>query len=308
MTRLPGFSLHLAGIVLAVLLSGCAAPVASLPDCQAGEVICVGFVTDVGGLQDYGLNEQTWKTLQDARADGIVIDVIESVEVRDYRKNIAYFANLDYDLIITSGYDLAKITLVMADEYPNLSFLMLGQAPPEEEAPPNLAGVIFPEEQAGFLAGSFAASFSETGIVGAVFAHPEIPSVAAYARGFEAGAQGAQVEMVYHEDEDFASSLDAPTWGADQAFFLEQAGADVLFAYGGQTAISALEQTRGRVIGVEVDLARRFPYFQHQVIASIVFDLSVLKEIVPEGQVSQPLYEAGYQVIWGDIPTPEVGE
>jgi basic membrane protein A len=302
------FSLLLAGFVLAVFLAGCAPPVSALPDCQSVEVICVGFVTDIGGLQDYGLNEQAWKTLQDARADGIVIDVIESVEVRDYRKNIAYFANLNYDLVITAGYDLAEITLAMAEEYPDLSFLMLGQAPPEEDAPLNLAGVVFPEEQAGFLAGSLAASFSKTDKVAAVFAHPEIPSVAAYARGFEAGAQGVQVDVVFHADEDFASSLNDPIWGADQAFFLEQAGADVLFAYGGKTAISAMEQARGRVIGVEVDLARRFPYFRNQVIASVVFDLSVLKEIVPDGQVSQPLYEAGYQVIWGNIPTPEVGE
>jgi len=293
-------------IAFILALAGGCAPVPALPDCQSVEVICVGLVTDVNGLTDYGLNEQAWLVLQEAREEGVVVDVIESVEVRDYRKNLAYFAGLGYDLVLASGLELSQVAQTLATEYPQVTFVMLGQAPPENDSPPNLAGIVFPQEQAGFWAGVLAAHFSETRIVGAIFAHPEIPSVAAYSQGFASGAADVEIRMVFHDDDDFATSLNNPIWGADQAAILEQAGADVLFAYGGRTAISALEQAKGRVIGVELDWARRYPYFQNQVIASIVFDLSILKEIALAGQVEKPLYEAEYRVVWGDTPVPEL--
>lgn len=289
-----------------LILAGGCAPIPARPDCQSVDVICVGLVTDVNGLSDYGLNEQAWQVLQDAREEGLVVDVIESVEVRDYRKNLTYFAGLSYDFVVASGYELSQVAQPLAAEYPQVTFLMLDQAPPETDSPPNLAGVVFPREQAGFWAGVLAAHFSETRIVGAIFAHPEIPSVAAYSQGFASGAADVEIQMVFHEDDDFATSLNNPIWGADQAAILERAGADVLFAYGGKTAVSALEQAKGRVIGVEVDWARRYPYFQNQVIASIIFDLSILKEIVLSGQAEKPLYEASYRVVWGDTPVPEL--
>ena len=276
------------------------------PECRSPDVICVGLVTDTNGLQDYGLNEQAWQVLEQLRQDDIVVDVIESIDMRDYDKNVAYFGDQGYDLVFTSGYGLVETTRTMAEKYPNVSFVMLGQAPDEKDSPPNLAGVIFPEEQAGFWAGALAAHFSEMRIVGGVFANFEIPSVGAYARGFESGAQGVDVQVISYEYGSFEASLGDPEWGARQAEFLEDLGADVLFAYGGSTGTSALEQARGRVIGVEVDFARRFPSMQNRLIASIVFDLSILKEIVYAGKVSQPTYEATYQVIWGNTPAPEV--
>jgi hypothetical protein len=116
------------------------------------------------------------------------------------------------------------------------------------------------------------------------------------------------VQITSYKDGRFAASLSDPEWGARQAESLEDRGADVLFAYGGSTGISALEQARGRVIGVEVDFARRFPSMQNRLIASIVFDFSILKEIVLSGKANRSVYEAQYQVVWGNTPVPEVLE
>jgi basic membrane protein A and related proteins len=295
---------------LLILLFFLIAPAGCLPvppECRSDEVICVGFVTDFNGLRDYGLNEQTWQVLQELREDGFVVDVIESIDAFDYVKNVAYFADHGYDLVFTSGYSLAETTHAMAEKYPQTSFVMLGQ-PPEEDVPPNLAGVLFPEAQAGFWAGGLAAHFSEAGIVGAVFANPAIPSVEAYGRGFKAGARGADAQMVYYEHGRFAASLSDNEWGARQADILDERGADVLFAYGGSTGLSALEQFRGRVIGVEVDFGRRYPSMQNRLIASIVFDLSILNEIVRAGRVSQPVYQGAYRVVWGAESALEVLE
>jgi basic membrane lipoprotein Med (substrate-binding protein (PBP1-ABC) superfamily) len=168
--------------------------------------------------------------------------------------------------------------------------------------------LLFPEGQAGFWAGALAAHFSEAGIVGAVFANPAIPSVGAYGRGFQAGAREVDAHLVYYQHGRFAASLSDREWGARQADLLDERGADVLFAYGGGTGISALEQFRGRVIGVEVDFGRRYPSMQNRLIASIIFDLSILTQIVQAGQVSQPVYQGAYQVVWGNQHAPEVLE
>jgi basic membrane protein A and related proteins len=296
-----------AGIALAALLTlltACAAPPA--PECRNPDILCAGLVTDVGGLNDASLNEQVWQILQEARTENVIVAAIASVDARDYAKNIAYFGERNYDLILTSGRAPAQEAILLAGKYPHSDFVLIGQAPPADPSLPNVAGILFPEEQAGQWAGALATHLSQTGRVGAVFAHPEIPSVAAYARGFAAGAGEARVDMVFYEDGSFSSSLSDPAWGAEKARWLNKRGADVLFAFGGSTGISALEHATGRVVAVEIDVARRFPYFQSNPFASIIFDVSVLKEILRAGEITQPVYWGGYEVIWHDAPAPQV--
>ena len=296
-------------LMLSFLLIAPAGCLTVPPDCHSEEVICLGFVTDQNGLRDYGLNEQAWQTLQALREQGFVVDVIESIDAFDYAKNVAYFADHGYDLVFTSGYTLTETTHTMAEKYPQTSFVMLGQ-PPSEDAPPNLAGVLFPEAQAGFLAGAAAAILSESGKIAAIFANPELPSVKAYAGGFQGGAGLKEVEVfvVAHEDARFADSLNDREWGVRQADTLDERGADVLFAYGGGTGLSALEQFRGRVIGAEVDFGRRYPSMQKRLIASIFFDLSIINEIAQAGGVTQSIYEGTYQILWGEAIDPTLLE
>jgi|GEM_PF-1130712 len=292
--------------ILLLALAGCSA---APPDCHSPDVLCIGFVTGSGGLKDYGLNEQAWQSLAQLRDEGIVVDVIDSVDSLDYEKNIVFFVEHGYDMVFTGGFSLAETTLSMARKHPQVAFVMIGQPPPESVSPPNLAGVVFPEGQAGFWAGALAAHFSETRIVGAVFANQAIPTVAAYARGFEAGAQDVDAQVVFYTEGRFADSLNDREWGFEQADNLyNDRRADVLFAYGGATGLAALEQFQGRVIGVEMDFARRYPSMRERLVASIIFDFSIIQEIARAGRVSQEVYQGEYRVLWGDTPAPEVLE
>ncbi len=191
MNSLWRFCSALVVLVLLVAAPGCAPVAPPPPDCRSEQVTCVGLVTDLNGVQDFGLNEQIWQMLVELRSEGIVSNRIESVDQHDYRKNLAFFCDQGYDFVVLSGYELAEIALEMYEAYPNVNFILVGQPPPEEDFPANVAWVIFPEEKAGRWAGALAAHFSESRLVGAIFAHPEIPAVQAYARGFEAGVQAA---------------------------------------------------------------------------------------------------------------------
>ncbi len=292
--------------ILLLALAGCSP---TPPDCRSADAFCIGFVTSSSGLKDYGINEQAWQALAQLREEGMVVDVIESVDALDYDKNIAFFAEYGYDMVFTAGYLSMEDALSIARKHPETTFVMIGQSPPKEDSPPNLAGVVFPEKKAGFLAGALAAHFSETRIVGAVFANQAIPSVAAYARGFEVGAQEVDAQVIFYEKGKFSDSLNDREWGASQSDSLySDRKADILFAYGGATGLAALEQFPGRVIGVEIDFARRYPLARERLVASIVFDFSILQEIARAGQISQPIYEGEYRVLWGDTPAPEVLE
>src|SRR5690606_34842195 len=140
----------------------------SSSDCFREEVFCAALVTDTQGLDDHGINQDAWLGLEAAKANNLAnqADFIESVDARDYMKNISYFAERGYDVIFTSGVALEDETHQSADLYPDSVFVGLNQT--FEESLPNLVSVTFPEDQMGFAAGLLAARISKTGIIGAV--------------------------------------------------------------------------------------------------------------------------------------------
>jgi basic membrane protein A len=217
----------------------------SSSDCFHEDVICTALVTDTQGIEDHGINQNTWDGLETAKNAGLTnkVELIESVDSRDYLKNIAYFAERGYDLIFTSGIALADETLQSADLYPDSVFVGLNQT--FEESHPNLISVTFPEDQMGFVAGLLAAHLTQTGIVGAVCETSGIDAMWRYCEGFRAGAtylpeQTPQVVVIYREDGNRDSLFLDEAWGYETGISLAGRGVDVLFAAGGVTGQGAL--------------------------------------------------------------------
>src|SRR5688572_11701885 len=138
------------------------------PDCFRADVFCAALVTDTLGVHEHGINHDAWAALEGSKAEGILdqIAYIESVDACDYAKNIAYFAQIGYDMIVTSGAGLQDETLQAADRHPDSVFIGILQ--PYEESRPNLIPVTFAEDQMGFFAGALATRLTETNVVGAV--------------------------------------------------------------------------------------------------------------------------------------------
>ena len=130
--------------------------------------IKVGMVTDVGGVNDQSFNQSAWEGLQELAAenDAIEVQYLESSTDADYSANINTFLDEDYDLIICVGYMLADATREAAEANPDQKFAIIDDASNADL--PNVACLMFAQEQASYLVGVVAGMTTKTNTVGYV--------------------------------------------------------------------------------------------------------------------------------------------
>ncbi len=257
-------------LVLAMLVSGCSAVVV-----DEGE-FKIGLVTDVGRVDDRSFNQSSWEGVEQVGQElGAETKYIETSDSKDYEDNIRQFTDAGYDVVVTVGFALGDATYKMAQENPDTSFIGVDQA--WDDTLDNLAGLIFPEDEAGYLAGVLAANLSETGTIAGVFGTDLIPAVVKFKEGYEAGALATKPDIniisTYHPGEISQAFTDSE-WGAATAAQAMDRGADVVFAAGGKTGNGALEEVATReglyCIGVDTDQWDTVPGAQPCLVTSAI--------------------------------------
>ena len=231
-------------------------------NCASKEVFCVGLVTDIGKVNDKSFNQSAWEGVQQAAKElGATINYIETADPKDHAKNVAVFGDAGYDVIVTVGFALGDTTVAAAAMYPNTDFIGVDQF--LADTVQGVAGLNFPEDQAGFLVGSLAAMMSKSHKIGAVCGPDGVPAVWRFGEGYKAGAiyvdtlkeARTDVTVAYHPDDDKAF-ID-PEWGAETAKSMMRQGVDVIFGCGsvtGNGAITAAAQAEVyAIIGVDTD-------------------------------------------------------
>ena len=234
----------------------------------------IGVVTDTGKVDDKSFNQSAWEGAQEAAAAlGAEANYIETEQAKDYENNINLFVEDGVDVIITVGFGLGDATVAAAKANPDIVFVGVDQFQPE--ALPNLAGLIFPEDKSGFLAGALAGMLTETNIVGAVLGTDLVPPVVAFKEGWENGARytnpGVDTISTYHP-----GGLDVafgdPDWGAATARQALDQGADIIFGAGGATGNGALieiaSQDGAYCVGVDTDQWNTVPEAQPCLVTS----------------------------------------
>jgi basic membrane protein A len=130
---------------------------------------------------------------------------IETTNSKDYAKNIAAFGDINYDVIVTVGYSLHDATIDAAAIYPDTDFIGVDQFQTEPVA--GVAGLNFPEDQAGFLAGALAAMMSKSQKI-EHFCDKRSSVCWRLGEGYKAGAAYIDGEettakcVIYHSDDD----------------------------------------------------------------------------------------------------------
>lgn len=219
----------------------------------------IGLVTDVGEVDDKSFNQSAWEGVQQAAEElGATAEFVETQDAKDYAANIGLFADQGYNVIVTVGFALGEATAIAAAEYPDINFIGVDQFQAAEL--PNLTGLLFNEDKAGFLAGALAAQLSQSGTIAAVLGTDLVPPVVAFKEGYEAGAKYINPDInlisTYHPGGLDVAFTD-PEWGATTAKQAIDQGADVVFGAGGKTGNGALIETAGNegvyCIGVDSD-------------------------------------------------------
>jgi len=211
-------------------------------DCASEEVLCVGLVTDVGRIDDRSFNQSAWEGVLRAQDElGAQVEFIETAEATDYQNNIALFAENGYDIIVSVGFALGEATIEAAGQYPDIDFIGVDQF--QGEAVANIAGLIFPEDRAGFMAGALAGMLTQSNTIAAVLGTDLVPPVVAFKEGYEAGAahvnEDINIISTYHPGGLDVAFTD-PEWGATTARQALDQDADIIFGAGGNTGNGAL--------------------------------------------------------------------
>ncbi len=262
-----------------------AAPKADV-DCSKADSFCVGLVTDVGKIDDKSFNQSAYEGLKQAEKElGVTTKYIETTDSKDYGKNIETFAEAGYKVIITVGFALGEATIEEAKKYPDIKFIGVDQS--QTDVLDNLSGIVFAEDQSGYLAGVLAGLMTKTNKVGGVFATDTVPPVWRFGEGYRAGIKSvndkAEINIVYHNDVGLDKTFADPEWGKTTANSMMDKGVDVIFSAGGKTGNGGLIAVAGKstkekpiyAIGVDTDQYLTVPEAQKVLLSS------AMKSITP---------------------------
>jgi basic membrane protein A and related proteins len=261
--RLLWLAALLAVAVLSVAAAGCGGDdeeaadtgAATTEEAPAGSDIRVCLVTDIGGLNDRGFNALGNQGLEQAASElGVETRVLESQSDADYVPNLSECATQGYDLVISVGFLMGQATEDAAKQFPDATFAIVDFA---YEAPaPNLQGLVFKEQEVGYLVGYLAGLVTESNTVSSVGGQ-KIPPVDRFIAGFQKGAVDANpdAKTLNGYSQDFVDQAKCKEVALDQI----AKGSDVVFQVAGGCGLGALDAAKEKgVWGIGVDADQSF--------------------------------------------------
>ncbi len=227
---------------------------ASYDGLEAPDGFRANLVTDIGKIDDGTFNQFAYEGMMAAVECFGIEDTsyIETVSEADYAANIATSLEESPNVLTTVGFLITTDTEAAAIDNPDVDFIGIDQFLPEY--PENMAGVVFNEDESGYIAGVLAATLSESGVIGVVAGREDVPPVVKFVNGYTAGAQSVNPDIrvlsIYNE------SFNEPAKGASDAAQFIGEGADVIFGAGGPTGsggVKAAAEAGVWAIGVDQD-------------------------------------------------------
>jgi basic membrane protein A and related proteins len=259
-------SLALLGLLVLLVAAGCGGGKKSSANTTTattgGSKLKIGLVTDIGGLNDRGFNHLSFLGLQRAQTElGVQQRVFQAKSTQDYVPNLSTFARDGYDLTIGVGFTEATAIDTVATNFPKSNFAIVDVDQTEEpHKPPNLLGLLFKEQETGYLVGYLAGLEEKRrpgkDVIGSVGGQKQ-PPVDRFIAGYQAGAKAADpgITVLNNYSEDFSDQAKCKQIALNQ---IEQ-GAGVVFQVAGGCGLGALDAAKEKgVWGIGVDADQSF--------------------------------------------------
>jgi hypothetical protein len=212
------------------------------------------LVTAPEGRRYEWLNHSTWMALERQRREppdtattgwtGATTASATPGDSDDATALIDDFVEAHCDLVVTIGSEMGATTAAAARQHPEVDFIGIDQHPDADL--PNLAGLLFPEDHAGFLVGALAASATVTDVVAVILDSDTESASIGYGTGFAKGVAHLDPDVtvlsIAHPD---GEGEPDESWGAAAAQQALDGGADVVFAPGSGSGRGALLEVAG---------------------------------------------------------------
>jgi basic membrane protein A and related proteins len=210
------------------------------------------LVTDIGGLNDKSFNHLAFVGLTRAEKHGIRGRVIQSKSAADYIPNLKTCVTAGYDITIGVGFLMTDAMDAIASSYKSNKFAIVDvDVTTMKHKPKNVEGLLFKEQEAGYLVGYAAGLWAKThggkaiGSVGGL----KIPPVDRYIAGYQFGAKKADpgIKTLNDYSQDFVAQAKCKEKALNQI----ANGSVVEFQVAGQCGLGVLDAAREKgVLGV----------------------------------------------------------
>ncbi len=230
----------------------------------------VVLVTDINQLNDHGFNQLAYQGLKRAQRElGIKGVVYQSASSQAYIPNLSQAARKKADLVISVGFDQATAIAKVAKQFPDTHFAIIDVSNADLAGKPaNVEGLIFKEQEAGYLAGYLAGLVEKRSgkqnTIGSVGGQKQ-PPVDRYIAGYQAGAQKADpgVKLMNAYSQDWVDQAKCKQAALNQI----ADGAEVVFQVAGGCGLGVLDAAKEQSVwGIGVDADQS--YLGSQVLTS----------------------------------------
>ncbi|MFD9411508.1 BMP family protein [Streptomyces sp. NPDC059989] len=226
---------------------------------SAGEA-SAAIAYDIGGRGDQSFNDAAFAGLEQAKND-LKIKTAEAEPTdgegeADKVQRLTELARKGNNPVIGVGFAYAPAIKKVAPKFPKTTFGIIDDT---SVTGPNIANLVFNEEQGSYLAGVAAAKVSKTGTVGFI-GGVEVPLIKKFEAGFAQGVKdtnpNAKVLSQYLTQPPNFDGFAKPDLGKAAAQGQIDAGADVVYAAAGLAGSGAIEAASAKgkwAIGVDSD-------------------------------------------------------
>lgn len=207
----------------------------TLPAYAEGESVVLVATQKAG---DRGPIDGLIDGLEQAKAEfGVETRFIEALDPATYENTLRTLARRNTDVIVTTFFAMGAAVQTVAPEFPDTKFVVIVAAPHDPPVP-NARVAGYATQENAYLAGTFAASMSESGQLGLIAGVP-LPYVWADYNAMLSAAQKVNADATVTAA--FVQSFEDPVKGKEVAASLYDQGIDAIYTGAAASDIGVVE-------------------------------------------------------------------